>query len=69
MYEQKGFAKEQLKSGLASVRRMKILKRKINDLTWHWEYRFESIPNLCGSWIWPAKCSKNGDFKTRNNVE
>lgn len=44
MYEQKGFDKEQLKSGLVSVRRMKILRRRINNLTCHWEYSFDSIP-------------------------
>lgn len=40
----KGFAKEQLKDGLASVQRMKFLRIKIVNLTWHREYRFESIP-------------------------
>lgn len=44
VYEQKGFDKEQLKSGLVSVRRMKILRRRINNLTYHWEYSFDSIP-------------------------
>lgn len=39
--------------GLASVRKMKILRRKINNLTYHWECKCDSIfTEVSGRLIW-----------------
>lgn len=63
--KKKGFAKEQLKNGLASVQRMKFLRINIMNLTWHRNIGLIQFPlqplghfDLNGSWIWPGRCTK-----------